>query len=202
MPIRGPELQCFPHDLLTCGGIDAVASGFVDLAAEGVAETCRAGRRWWVVHTKARQEKSVARELLDREIPYFLPQIPKTSVIRGRRRTSYIPLFTGYVFVYGSERERHESLTTNRVANTLPVNNADELTRDLLQVWRLIEQNAPLTVEARLRPGDRVRVRGGALAGVEGTVLDRRGKCRVLVAVRLLQQGVSMEIDDFLLEPI
>lgn len=185
MPIRGPEPQCFPDDLLT-----------------GAGPVAEADRNWWVVHTKARQEKCFARELLDREVPFFLPQVPKTSVIGGRRRTSYIPLFTGYVFLFGSEPERHQSLTTNRVANILPVNNAQELTRDLLQIWRLIEQKAPLTVESRLCAGDRVRVRGGALAGVEGTVLDRRGKCRVLVAVRLIQQGVSMEIDDFLLEPI
>ena len=186
MPIRGPEPQCFPDDLL--------------LGAAGPPTEDE--RCWWVVHTKARQEKSVARELLDREIPYFLPQVPKTSVVSGRRRTSYLPIFTGYVFVYGSESQRHQSLTTNRVANILPVTDSEGLTRDLLQIWRLIEQNAPLTVESRLRAGDRVRVRSGALAGVEGTVLDRRGKCRVLVAVRLIQQGVSMEIDDYLLEPI
>lgn len=198
MPIRSPEPQCFPHNLLTNGGQAVGAAHFADRFDPDQM----VGRTWWVVHTKARQEKSFARELLDREIPYFLPQVSKTSVIRGRRRTSYIPLFTGYVFLYGSELERQQSLTTKRVANVLPVGGGEELARDLLQIWRLIEQDAPLTVESRLCAGDRVRVRGGALAGVEGTVIDRRGKCRVLVAVRLIQQGVSMEIDDFLLEPI
>ena len=40
------------------------------------------------------------------------------------------------------------------------------------------------------------------MAGLEGTVIHRRGKTRLLVAVKMLQQGVSLEIDDFQLEPL
>ena len=51
-------------------------------------------------------------------------------------------------------------------------------------------------------PGNRVRVRRGPLAGLEGAVLVRRGQTRLLVQVNFLQKGASVEIDDFLLEPI
>jgi len=47
-----------------------------------------------------------------------------------------------------------------------------------------------------------VRVKSGSFAGLEGTVLARRRKTRLLVVVRVMQQGVSCEVDDFLLEPI
>ena len=47
-----------------------------------------------------------------------------------------------------------------------------------------------------------MRVTTGSFAGDEGTVITRRGRNRLLVAVTLLQQGVSLEIDDFMLEPI
>ena len=67
---------------------------------------------------------------------------------------------------------------------------------------QLIAANMPLTVESRLGPGDRVRVRFGSLAGIEGTVLSRRGEVRLVVCVDFLQQGASVEIDDFMLEPI
>ena len=62
--------------------------------------------------------------------------------------------------------------------------------------------DAPLTVERRLVPGNRVRVRHGPLAGIEGVVLTRRGNTQLLVAVNFLQQGASVEIDDYVLEPI
>lgn len=184
MPILSQEPTCYPQDLLDT----------MDFPLED--------RHWWVLHTKARQEKSLARQLISHEIPFFLPQVEKTAIVRGKKRASFLPLFTGYVFLFGSENERARSLTTNRIAQILCVSNEPELWTDLRRVWQLIQAKAPLTVESRLAPGQRVRVLSGALAGVEGVVVSRRKKCRLLIAVHLLKQGVSVEIDDFLLEPI
>ena len=159
-------------------------------------------RRWWVLYTKARQEKAVSRDLLGYEIPFYLPLVKKESVSRGRRRSSFIPLFAGYVFLYGSEEERTRSLTTNRISRVLSVDHPELFLHDLRQFRQLIATDAPLTIESRLVPGDRVRVLHGSFAGLEGTVLKRRGKTRLLVCVNFLQQGASVEVDDFLLEPI
>jgi transcription antitermination factor NusG len=184
MPILQAEPQCFPEDLL--------AKEFVP------SDDCR----WWLLHTKARQEKSIARELLAHSIAFFAPQTEKTSLVRGRKRRSYVPVFSSYVFLFGDEHQRYRSLTTNRVAQVIAVDDQARLHKDLAQVWRMIDSKVPLTIEGRLVAGDQVRIRSGSLAGVEGVVTARRKKCRLLVAVRLLQQGVSIEIDDFLLEPI
>jgi transcription antitermination factor NusG len=159
-------------------------------------------RHWFALYTKARQEKSLARELLKQLIPFYLPQVKKTNVVRNRRRVSLMPLFGGYLFVYGAEEERIRCLTTNRVSRILQVAEPEQLVFDLRQFHRLIAANAPLTIESRLAPGQRVRVRQGAFAGLEGTVLKRRGETRLLVAINFLQQGASFEIDDFLLEPL
>ena len=113
-----------------------------------------------------------------------------------------MPLFPGYVFMFGTELERVCSLTSNRVSKILPVHDPSRLRAELEQLFRLITSGAPLTVEQRLAPGNRVRVRHGALAGMEGTVLVRRGKTRLIVSVTFLQQGASVEVDDFNLEPI
>jgi transcriptional antiterminator RfaH len=75
------------------------------------------------------------------------------------------------------------------------------LVYDLRQLRQLIAVGAPLTVESRLGPGQQVRVRQGPFAGLEGTVLKRRGKSRLLVSINFLQQGASVEIEDFLLDP-
>jgi len=159
-------------------------------------------RLWWVLYTRARQEKALARDLLAYQIPFYLPLVKKTAVRRGRKTTSYIPLFASYVFLFSSDQERIRSLTTNRVSRVLATNDPDRLIHDLRQLRRLIESDAPLTVERRLLPGSRVRVRQGALMGLEGTVLTRRGTTRLLVSVDFLQQGASVEIDDFFLEPL
>jgi transcriptional antiterminator RfaH len=230
MPILTAETQCFPCDLLSSlvesraeqivasGQIVAgqvVASGKgtasedVSAVVDGAGQAPAASetfdrmreRTWWVMHTKPRQEKSLGRDLLAREIPFYLPQVHKTSVVRGRKQTSYIPLFSSYVFVFADEFERHTSMTTNRIAHLIRVADPQQLSRQLFDISRLVTAGAPLTIESRLKEGDLVRVKGGALAGVEGTVVARRRKCRLIVAVNLIQQGVSIEIDDHLLEP-
>ena len=102
----------------------------------------------------------------------------------------------------GSDGERMASLATNRVVRVLPVNDGQQMTTDLRQIERLIEANVPLTVESRIQPGRNVRVRSGPLAGVEGVVLRRRGEIRLLVSVNFMQQGASVEIEDYCLEPL
>jgi hypothetical protein len=59
-----------------------------------------------------------------------------------------------------------------------------------------------MPINALFEAGDVVRIRTGAFAGLEGVVLSNRGKSRVLASIRLLQQGVSMEIDDANLEVV
>jgi transcriptional antiterminator RfaH len=160
------------------------------------------GRQWFAIYTKARQEKSLARELLRFHVPFYLPLVKKTAASRGRRRTSQVPLFGGYLFLFGAEEERVRCLATNRISRVLTVEQPEQLLFDLRQFRRLIAANAPLTIESRLAPGRSVRVRQGAFAGLEGTVLKRRGETRLLVAINFLQKGASIEIDDFLLEPL
>ena len=135
MPILASETSIFPDNL------------FADLAASPDE------RKWWVVYTKARQEKALARNLLNHEVPFYLPLVANTQYNRGRRFTSYLPVFPGYLFLFGSEDERVTSLTTNRVSRILPVPDGHQLRDDLRKVRQMIETKVPLTVESRLVPG-------------------------------------------------
>ncbi len=188
MPILEQEISVFPEDLLS--------DSPVTFDAEST------DRQWWAVYTKSRQEKALARHLIGHQVPFYLPLIPKDNIIRGRRVRSHVPLFSGYIFLYGSEEERVTTLTTNRISRILPVADQDQLRRDLANVHGLIDRNAPLAVEQRLTPGNPVRIKSGSLRGLEGVVVKRHGKTRLLVAVKYLQQGVSVEIDDCALEPL
>ncbi len=186
MPILDKETSVFPEDLLEVPEPEPDATD----------------RQWWAVFTKARQEKSLARDLLAHEIPFYLPLVPKENRIRGRIVRSHIPLFSGYLFMFGCEDERYRSLTTNRISRILPVTDQLQLRTDLMHLHNLIETDEPLTIESRLEPGNRVRIKNGPMMGLEGIVTQRRGKRRLLVAVQFLQNGVSVEIDDFMVEPL
>ncbi len=213
MAILGAEISLFPPTLFTerdavtvaapalppeLGKDDDISSG----ALMSSDDLLGSDRVWWVLYTKARQEKAVARDLLVRRIPFYLPLIKQTSVRRKRRVTSLIPLFQGYVFMFGTREERVGSMKTNRLSQVLEVHEPEQLRNDLARLQRLITSGCPLTLESRLAPGAQVRITTGSLMGLEGVVLHRRGHTRLLVDVRFMQQGASIEIDDFMLEPI
>jgi transcriptional antiterminator RfaH len=106
------------------------------------------------------------------------------------------------VFLLGSEDERVAALTTNCVSRCEEIPDRDGLLCDLRQIKAVISADIPLTPEARLESGNHVRVRSGPFAGYEGTVIRREGKTRLLLTIRFLEQGVSMELDEALLEPL
>ena len=114
------------------------------------------------------------------------------SLPRGGFRKSFVPLFGSYVFMCGGEEQRYRAMTTNCVSRCLVVPDSGRLVEDLRQIRRLIQADVPLTPESRIQPGTRVRVRSGSLLGVEGVVVRRQNKERLLVAVRFLQQGASL----------
>jgi transcription antitermination factor NusG len=154
--------------------------------------------RWMVLHTKPRSEKALARRLLNKQVAFFLPQFRKEWRHRGRRLSSYLPLFPGYVFLYGNWEARLHSLETNLVANTLNVLDQAQLFQDLLQVHQLMTSGAPLSPEERLKPGARVEIIDGPFAGMEGKIISRKN-LRLVVEVRFIHQGVSVDIENWMI---
>lgn len=157
---------------------------------------------WWVMHTRPRQEKSLARQLCDLQIPFYLPLISRRTHFHGRLLTSYVPLFSGYVFVLGSQEERSAVLSTRRVAHCLAVADQEGLWTDLRQIQRLISLGAPISPEERLIPGKLVEIRTGPLAGLRGTILRSSSGNRFVVQVDFIQRGASVLMEDFNLEVI
>jgi transcriptional antiterminator RfaH len=183
MPILPAEVGVYPEGLL-----------------EQPPEACAPGRVWWVLHTRPRQEKSLARQLLEARVSFYLPLIPRRLLLRGRRLTSHVPLFAGYVFLHADRDERIQALATRRVVRSLEVGDQEALWRDLRQVHRLLATGVPITPEDRLAPGVLVEVRSGPLAGLRGKVLRTASGRRFLVQVDFIQRGASVLMDDWNLE--
>jgi transcription antitermination factor NusG len=184
MPTLPREVDIYPFDLL-------------DRPELGREE----GLIWWALYCRSRQEKKLMRKLQPLEVPFYSPVVEKRSKLpSGRIRRAYLPLFSNYVFVYGDEDHRRAAQETGCVSRWLPVGQPEQLTEDLRRIRQLLESGAPVTPESRIQAGDRVRVRSGTFAGFEGVVIRRQRRRRLLVAVRFLQQGASVELDECELE--
>lgn len=159
------------------------------------------GRGWVAFYTLSRREKDLMRKLEGVSVPFYSPLVKRRlRSPGGRTRISYVPLFPGYVFSLVDDDQRRAALATNTVARWLPIGDADAFVADLRNIKRLIDTDQPLTPEARLEAGQPVRVRSGPLRGIEGTVVKRRSGERLVVAVRFLNQGASIELEDIDLE--
>src|SRR5438874_8215948 len=122
MPILARELDRFPDDLLERPTLGEEVD-----------------KRWWAIYTRSRHEKELMRRLCGLKIAFYTPLISRRRRSpAGRTRTAYTALFAGYVFVYGDEADRYQTLTTNCVSRQLPVYNGAELTRDLRHIHHLI----------------------------------------------------------------
>ena len=199
MPILDKEPALYPNTLLSDGSDQPLGGTCVGLDNSYYPDPEK--RVWWCVYTRSRQEKALARMLYAYEVPFYLPLVPQEHIYRKKRVKSYLPLFSGYMFMFGNDDERISALSTNCISRMLPVDDPEQLVEDLLNIHRLIEFEATMTVEQRLQPGRRVQVTNGSLAGTEGVVVDRRGERRLIVEVRMLNQGASVEIEDFMVEP-
>jgi len=186
MPILGREDDIYPTDLL------AGDTTLIDL-----------DRNWWCVYTKSRREKDLMRKLASHKISHYGPVVPKRyRSPNGRLRTSFVPLFANYVFMFGGDEDRQHALNTNCISKCNVIEDRKALIADLRQIHKVVGEGVALTPEAKLAAGARVRVRTGPFAGYEGNVIRREGKTRLLLSIQYLAKGVSMEMDEGVLEPI
>jgi transcription antitermination factor NusG len=181
MPLLPSETTLFPADLL-------------DRPAEPGSEA-----RWWVIHTRPRAEKSLARKLVVMGLGFYLPTRLQSWRSSGRAFKSHLPLFPGYVFLHARPEDRGDVLSTSMVANFLSVPDQDELTEDLQRVRRILSAGLPVERRAALPPGTPVEVIDGILQGLTGTVVRPGRQAGVYIQVHMIGQGVLVELDSRLL---
>lgn len=164
-----------------------------DIFPDQLFELPTADAPWEIAHLRSRQEKSVARLLLDAGMPFYLPQVQQTRKTAGRTFVSHLPLFPGYIFLRRVEGLRQTLWRTSAVANLIEVPDQARLTDELLQVRLLQTSGAVLTPRVDLVPGDAVRITEGSFSGYTGIVMEERGTQRLIISVSMLKKSVAVE---------
>jgi len=155
---------------------------------------------WWVAHTKSRNEKALAQDLISKDISYFLPMSWKARRRKQRTIRSLLPLFSGYLFFCGNENQRVELLRTNRVANIIEVKDQQRLLDELSQIEQALQTGAPLTPHKYIKAGQHCRVIAGPLADLEGIVIRTQKTARLVLQIDMLGQAASLEVDIDMIE--
>lgn len=179
--------------------LEAEPRAYPDTLFSDPETVANSGGSWWVLYTRARMEKTLARQLRAQGVPFYLPLYEHTWKANGRKRTSFLPLFPGYVFLHGDESARLTALETNLLSSVLPVKDQERLFNDLCRVECVLGGNAPVTPETTIPAGSLVEVTSGSFKGLCGKVLRRGGETRLVVEVEFLRRGVSFEIEEWAL---
>ncbi|MDA7980512.1 MAG: antitermination protein NusG [Pirellulales bacterium] len=186
MPYLREEPDIFPLDLFEREDL-------------GIEEDCG----WWGMYTRSRQEKKLMEQLRTLEIDFYCPIARvRRRTPAGRIHTAHLPIFSNYVFVHGNEMDRYRAVSTGRVSKCLKVIDGIALTRELRQLQQLLSKGKLVRPEARLQPGKPVRIRSGPLRNIEGAIIRREGKSRLLISVKFLEQGASVALEDWEVEPL
>lgn len=157
--------------------------------------------RWWLIHTKPRNEKALAGELRALDVAHYLPVTKCKALTRGRPRVTRAPQFPGYLFLWGTLDQRLSALKTNRIVATHQIDDQKSLSNQLWDLADLINKGVPLRIEDRLVAGQYVRVKSGLLRDKRGIIMRRAGKTRLFVLINEMLGGVSLDIEQHLLEP-
>jgi transcription antitermination factor NusG len=161
--------------------------------------------RWYALQTRSRHEKKVASELLEKGVTVYLPLMKQVRRWTDRRKVIHVPLFPCYAFVQTTCLPQARSAAfqvwgalgfVGPSNQGLPVPDVE-----IENIRRLLTSKAALAHYAFLEVGQRVRIRGGALDGVEG-ILVATGGPRLVISVSAIHQSLSVSIEGYDVQPI
>jgi transcription antitermination factor NusG len=162
--------------------------------------------QWFALRTRSRHEKRVAAQTAEKGICTFLPMPSEEHRWSDRRKLVQVPLFPGYVFVQidASAEARMAVLRTSGVVGFVGVQGrgvpiADKQIED---IRLLLEQGVSFTAYPFLNVGERVRIRGGCLDGVEGVLVARNADRSLVVSVELIQKSIAVRIAGYNVEAV
>jgi transcription antitermination factor NusG len=128
---------------------------------------------------------------------HFLPEYETVRRWKDRKVRLQLPLFPGYLFVHMIGHQRLRVLQVPGVVQlvgfrgrpvALPDDNINRIREFLGQGWRA-------EPHPYLAAGRRARVVRGPLAGMEGIVVRRKNRSRLILSFDLIQRSMAIEMD-------
>lgn len=161
------------------------------------------GEHYWLVcHTKPRCEKKFAALMEAVEVEHYLPLIESVRRYGRKTKTFSKPLFPGYVFAQVRAADKAGIYQQDLLARAIHVDDEPRFLRQLAEVRAIVASGFELSLKPLFSKGRRVKVVGGALAGLEGVVDDPARPNGIVIAVDVLQKGLLVRVPSQYLQPL
>jgi len=150
--------------------------------------------------------KLIAHRLNERGITTFLPLVTEVHRWSDRKKKVELPLFSCYLFTQlrPTNEDRLRVLRLDGVFQLVGAAGMGTPIPDeqIHAIRILVEQKFPICSHPFLRIGQRVRVRNGALRGVEGILTSRDGDQSLVVPIEAIQRSLAVRIEGYDIEPV
>jgi len=149
--------------------------------------------RWYAAYTKSRTEKKVLARLTENGFEAYLPIRRKRHQWSDRLKWVEEPLIKSYIFIHVNERDYYNAINTPGLVcyvtfegKAAPI---PDRQIDILKI--LLHEGAEMEVSnERFAAGQKIIVISGTLVGMQGEMVEYRGKKKVLV--RLGSTGTNI----------
>jgi transcription antitermination factor NusG len=160
--------------------------------------------RWYAAYTNPRHEKRVGQQMEGNRIDSFVPLYKAVRRWKDRRKRLELPLFPGYVFVHMALKDRLQVLRLPGVVQLVSFNGKPAPLPDTeIEALRdRLARNVHVEPHPYLKLGRRVRVHSGPMAGLEGILVRRKDKFRVVISIHMIQRSIAVEVDESEIEPL
>jgi transcription antitermination factor NusG len=152
---------------------------------------------WLAVHTRARHERKVYDQLVQKSIEAFLPAMTRWSRWRARKVKIDWPLFPGYCFARVDPQRMLPVLTFDGVLQVVAFGAQPALVpdREINGIRQLLATQLQYDPCPFVQEGALVEVTHGPLAGVTGRLIKKGRDTRLVLAVELLGRALSVAVD-------
>ena len=161
---------------------------------------------WYAIHTRARHERVVEQRLRAEGLETFLPITSEVHRWSDRRKSMDVPLFSCYVFVRLAltPEERRRIFRVHGILGFVGIRGQGTPIPDeqIDAVRTILIQRIPWSSLPFLKVGQRVRIRGGALDGLEGILLSRNGDHKLVISVNAIQRSLAVHIEGYDVGPL
>ena len=159
--------------------------------------TTEPSKYWYALYTKPRHEFKAASYLNDLEIENYLPTVTRIKQWSDRKKKIIEPVFKGYIFIYGDEKERYNALQNDSIVYTISFEGKPARIPDwqIENLKKIITSEEELSVENLISEGTKVKIVDGPFSGVEGIVIQTDHNEKLLgVSIDLLRRTVLVRL--------
>jgi transcription antitermination factor NusG len=154
--------------------------------------------KWYVVYTRPKSERKVASSITDMGIESYLPMHKVIRQWSDRNKKMEVPLFTSYVFVKVDDARRSSLFSITELVKFISIDGKPVVIREneILTIRKVLSGDFDdiSTEEYFLQEGMKVRITCGQFAGLEGMVVERRNKPRLVIRIEGLMRAFSFLI--------